>query len=412
MKKLLFGFVVWGLSLLAPALAANVNIDALPAASSSAGADLVECEQGGTNRKCTVDQVKAYTNTSAVRATTTTTEPLSNSDQNKLVTFSNAGAVAASIAQAGSGGNFAAGWVVSLRNLGAGTVTLTATTSFIDTAGNFTVVLTTGQGVDLYSDGTNYFTQPGKGGGGAPGGSSGQVQYNNSGVLGGFTMAGDCTLSQPNITCVGEHPGYVSGAWYGPPGLTLSMQGGPVYPANQIGCRMQIFPRLVTINSLGVGINAAGTSNIQLAIYNNAVTANGNRPGTLIGNTGSISNVVSPNTAISGAMAANKQVGPGGADGGKFLWMCMNQNDSTASFASTANNNNDFSAMGGDPTLGNLITGAANDGTTGVLCGGGNCQGGSSTFGSWPANLSTSTWTIVRPGTTGNVVPLIFFKVN
>lgn len=33
------------------------------------------------------------------------------------------------------------------------------------------------------------------------GGTSGQIQYNNSGALGGFTMAGDCTLSQPNITC-------------------------------------------------------------------------------------------------------------------------------------------------------------------------------------------------------------------
>jgi len=33
------------------------------------------------------------------------------------------------------------------------------------------------------------------------GGTNGQIQYNNSGALGGFTMAGDCTLSQPNITC-------------------------------------------------------------------------------------------------------------------------------------------------------------------------------------------------------------------
>lgn len=33
------------------------------------------------------------------------------------------------------------------------------------------------------------------------GGTNGQIEYNNSGALGGFTMAGDCTLSQPNITC-------------------------------------------------------------------------------------------------------------------------------------------------------------------------------------------------------------------
>jgi hypothetical protein len=34
-----------------------------------------------------------------------------------------------------------------------------------------------------------------------PGGTAGQLQYNNSGALGGLTLAGDCTLSAPNITC-------------------------------------------------------------------------------------------------------------------------------------------------------------------------------------------------------------------
>lgn len=35
----------------------------------------------------------------------------------------------------------------------------------------------------------------------SPGGTSGQIQYNSSGKFGGFTMGGDCTFSQPNITC-------------------------------------------------------------------------------------------------------------------------------------------------------------------------------------------------------------------
>jgi hypothetical protein len=38
-------------------------------------------------------------------------------------------------------------------------------------------------------------------GGGSPGGSSGQIQYNNAGSFGGFTLGGDCTFSVPNITC-------------------------------------------------------------------------------------------------------------------------------------------------------------------------------------------------------------------
>lgn len=36
---------------------------------------------------------------------------------------------------------------------------------------------------------------------GAAGGINGQIQYNNASALGGFTMAGDCTVAIPNITC-------------------------------------------------------------------------------------------------------------------------------------------------------------------------------------------------------------------
>lgn len=146
-----------------PLSGTSATVAAMSAGAAVSDTDLVYCAQsaGTTDRKCTGAQVKTYANTSAVRATTTTSEAMANSDQNKLVTFSNGSAVAATIAQAGSGGNFAAGWAVSLKNLGAGTVTLTPATSTVD--GAATVTLTTGQGLDLYSDGTNYFTQPGKG---------------------------------------------------------------------------------------------------------------------------------------------------------------------------------------------------------------------------------------------------------
>jgi hypothetical protein len=42
----------------------------------------------------------------------------------------------------------------------------------------------------------------GGGGGGSPGGSSGQLQYNNASAFGGFTLAGDCTIAVPTITCL------------------------------------------------------------------------------------------------------------------------------------------------------------------------------------------------------------------
>lgn len=54
--------------------------------------------------------------------------------------------------------------------------------------------------------GTNGVTQAcgGGGGGGTPGGTSGQLQYNNGGTFGGFTMAGDCALNATTgvITCI------------------------------------------------------------------------------------------------------------------------------------------------------------------------------------------------------------------
>jgi hypothetical protein len=155
--------IIASLGFATAAYAANTALSALSAAGAIADANLFYVVQtGGVGGvKATAAQVKTYANTSAVRATTTTSEALANSDQNKLVTFSNASAVAATIAQAGSGGNFAAGWVVSLKNLGAGTVTLTPTTSTID--GAATLILLPGQGCDVYSNGTAYLSQCGRG---------------------------------------------------------------------------------------------------------------------------------------------------------------------------------------------------------------------------------------------------------
>jgi len=144
------------------AWAVNTALSNLSASGAIADANLFYVVQsaGVGGVKATAAQVKTYTSTSAVRATTTTSEALATTDQGKLVTFSNSSSVAATIAQAGAG-TFFSGWVTSLRNLGAGTVTLTPSTSTVD--GAATVVLLPGQGLDLYSDGTNYFTQSGRG---------------------------------------------------------------------------------------------------------------------------------------------------------------------------------------------------------------------------------------------------------
>lgn len=93
-----------------------------------------------------------------VNAQTGTTYTYLTTDCGKLVTHSNAGAIAATLPQAGSTG-FAAGWWMDVEDTGTGTLTITPTTSTIN--GAATLVLTTKTGSRIVSDGTNYQLQTG-----------------------------------------------------------------------------------------------------------------------------------------------------------------------------------------------------------------------------------------------------------
>lgn len=87
-----------------------------------------------------------------INAQVGTTYAIAAGDRGKVVTFSNAASIAASIAQAT--GSFAAGWFTTLENIGAGLVTITATTSTIE--GSATVTLKQWESVTLVSAGGNY----------------------------------------------------------------------------------------------------------------------------------------------------------------------------------------------------------------------------------------------------------------
>ena len=84
-------------------------------------------------------------------------------DRGNYTTFSNASAIAVTLPQAGSTG-FGSNWVNRSCDIGAGTATITPTTSTISyttgsayTSGATTLALTTGQCATIYSDNTNYF---------------------------------------------------------------------------------------------------------------------------------------------------------------------------------------------------------------------------------------------------------------
>ena len=76
-----------------------------------------------------------------------------SSDRGKLVTLTNAAAIAVTVPQAGVA--FPAGWWADFEVLGAGAATFTPTTSTVNNGAS--VSLATKQSFRLVSDGTNYF---------------------------------------------------------------------------------------------------------------------------------------------------------------------------------------------------------------------------------------------------------------
>jgi hypothetical protein len=92
--------------------------------------------------------------TGKVNAQTGTTYTFVKADRNKLTTFSNGSAIAAVLPQATSSGDFLSGWNTAVYNLGAGTVTITPTTSTIN--GGSSITVAQGEGAWIFSNGTNY----------------------------------------------------------------------------------------------------------------------------------------------------------------------------------------------------------------------------------------------------------------
>lgn len=88
----------------------------------------------------------------AANAQTGTTYTVLTGNCGKVVTFSNAAAIAVTLPQAGSG--FEDGWFFIAKNIGAGDVTITPTTSTI--SGTTAITISTGEWALITSNGTNY----------------------------------------------------------------------------------------------------------------------------------------------------------------------------------------------------------------------------------------------------------------
>jgi hypothetical protein len=247
----------------------------------------------------------------------------------------------------------------------------------------------------------------GSSGGGTPGGTSGQQQYNNSGSFGGFTQSGNCTtVTSTGVTsCDFPTSGYASTLWFLPytgyfiNGLTSA---SPV--ASTIYCYYGAVAQKATIGNLGFSVaTLAASGNVQLAIYTNS----SGRPGALLSSTASQTTAATGSFAL--ALAANKQVGPGGADAGRDVWWCMNADASaggTVKFIGIGSGGSTGAAtLSGSTTLANVVNRFAQN-IFAYSCAAAACTGGSSTFGTWPASLAGSTWSDV----TSLIQPLIAFQ--
>ena len=192
-----------------------------------------------------------------VNAQTGTSYTFLSTDIGGIVTFSNASAVAVTLPQAT--GSFGAGSTILVENKGVGTVTITPTTSNID--GSSTLALTTNQGVVLISDGTNYTTMRGIGGGASgltvgtttiTSGTSTRILYDNAGTLGEYTISGT--------------------------GTVVAMAAGPTFTTPTLGVAAGTSLALggATIGSDALGV--AGTTTLQGTTVSGAtLTLSGNQ---------------------------------------------------------------------------------------------------------------------------------------
>lgn len=145
-----------------PGAASSIQVGTTSIASGSSGN--IEFNNAGTLGEVTPQNgvgvvSTGLVGTEAVNAQTGTSSAILNADRGKLITANNTAAQAYTIAQAGTGGSFAAGWFADIRNINslanpAGIVTITPATSTINGAASYPIY--PGYGGRLVSDGTNY----------------------------------------------------------------------------------------------------------------------------------------------------------------------------------------------------------------------------------------------------------------
>jgi hypothetical protein len=187
------------------------------------------------------------------------------------------------------------------------------------------------------------------------------------------------------------NPGYVVGNWYLSVTLASGIASGSAGPSLLTAyCGMQLIGgnSSVTISSLALK-TTANAGNVQLAIYNAAISGGQQRPSTLIDSTPNI--VATSAGNLSGNLNATHSINPG------FYWLCMQTDNTILRYASPNNGQTNMVPFIGSSNIGNVFNSAI-DGV--------NTTTGITSFGTWPSFVG-ATFT-----EDFNTVPAFAFKFS
>lgn len=174
-----------------------------------------------------------------------------STDAGKLVTFSNSSATAVTLSQAGTTG-FTSGYSIDVENLGAGTVTISPTTSTVNGASTLSVAQNTG--CTVTSDGTNYQVSAC-----TALGNSGQAEATlaySTGFLG--SLSGAPIAGYTKVVKASTADNFTASA------LTFTCSGNPVVTMYECGtsatCASPTTMGTATVTSQGTAVNASISS--------------------------------------------------------------------------------------------------------------------------------------------------------
>jgi hypothetical protein len=230
------------------------------------------------------------------------------------------------------------------------------------------------------------------GGSGSPGGSSGQLQYNNAGAFGGVTLGSGLSFSSGTLSATGGGGGGVptsiaSGKWFAlsPP---IVPGNGSALTASTLYCYFGYTGATgPTIKALGADLATVSPGNsVQFGIYS---VASGTL--TLVDSTASVSTTTGG--GISGTVNNTTDTLAANAE----YALCTNANASVAVFESVGITLTASGAMNGATALTSVTSSTTMNGSTIAQ-----------TFGTWPSTISLSSMT---DSTTRNI-PIIGLQEN